>query len=125
MMKYLIMATLFSLILVGCVDQKSRMASPSIAINTTDITVHANQELYFTGPNDSVFTLTTADNFETAQLRDHSNVVYALKRDIPGSGIRLTNDAGVFIHFKNFNGINEGTIEFVKDHPIQIKEFKH
>ena len=115
---------LFGLVLVGCTDQKARIASPSISTDKIDAVVQANQEIHFTASNDLIMTLTTKDNFETAQLRDNSDVIYELKRTISGSGIRLANDAGVFIHFKNFNGVNEGTVEFVKDQPIEIKEFK-
>ena len=43
---------------------------------------------------------------------------------VSGSGVRLANEAGVSIHFKNFDGLNEGTVELVKDKPIEIKEFK-
>lgn len=124
MMKYLMTVVLFGLVLVGCTDQKARIASPSISTDKIDAVVQANQEIHFTASNDLIMTLTTTDNFETAQLRDNSDVIYELKRTISGSGIRLANDAGVFIHFKNFNGINEGTVEFVKDQPIEIKEFK-
>lgn len=45
---------------------------------------------------------------------------YHLKRAVSGSGILLSNDDGVSIHFKG----GEGVLELVKDQPINITEFK-
>lgn len=137
-MKYLVTTALLGLALVGCADKKAQSDSTAQAETTSqtttvtatdtataiDQTAAANQEIHFTGPNDLTISLKTTDNFETAQLQDNSDATYDLKRVVSGSGIRLANDAGVSIHFKDFNGINEGTVELVKDKPIEIKEFK-
>lgn len=136
-MKYLLTTALLGLALVGCADKKeattpAEQTSPVTATNTAanetataiDQTAPAEQEIHFTGPNDLTIALKTTDNFETATLTDNSDQTYQLKRVVSGSGVRLANEAGVSIHFKNFDGLNEGTVELVKDKPIEIKEFK-
>lgn len=138
-MKYLITTALLGLALVGCVDKKAQTevtaqqsettapattAAASDTATAIDQTAQANQEIHFTGPNDLTLTLRTTDNFETAELTDNSEEIRQLKRVISGSGIRLANDAGVSIHFKESNGVNEGTVELVKGKPIEVKEFK-
>ena len=129
-MKYILSATLFSLTLVGCADKKAP-SEQNVATEPTTATTQTNdvavaqdeQVIHFTGPQDLTLELKTKDNFETAQLTDNSDRVYELKRAVSGSGVRLANDQGISIHFKNFNGVNEGTVELVKDKPISIKEF--
>lgn len=147
-MKYFLTTALLGFALVGCADKKEattptsaeQATSPATSTNTAtytatntannetataiDQTAQAEQEIHFTGPNDLTIGLKTTDNFETAQLTDNSDQTYQLKRVVSGSGIRLANEAGVSIHFKDFNGIKEGTVELVKDKPIEIKEFK-
>lgn len=129
-MKYILTATFLTLALVGCADKKApseqnvaREATTATA-QTNDVAVAQDEQvIHFTGPQDLSLELKTKDNFETAQLTDNSDRVYELKRAVSGSGVRLANDQGVSIHFKNFNGVNEGTVELVKDKPISIKEF--
>lgn len=141
-MKYLLTTALLGFALVGCADKKEAAESTSAeqathptaltATNTTanetataiDQTAQAAQEIHFTGPNDLTMILKTTDNFETAELSDNADQRYQLKRVVSGSGVRLANEAGVSIHFKNFDGVNEGTVELVKDKPIEIKEFQ-
>lgn len=145
-MKYLLTTALLGFALVGCADKKDASESTSAeqathptaltATNTTanetanetataiDQTAQAAQEIHFTGPNDLTIILKTTDNFETAELSDNADQRYQLKRVVSGSGVRLANEAGVSIHFKNFDGVNEGTVELVKDKPIEIKEFQ-
>ncbi len=115
---------------MGCADKKAP-SEQNVATESTTATAQTNdvavaqdeQVIHFTGPQDLTLELKTKDNFETAQLTDNSDRVYELKRAVSGSGVRLANDQGVSIHFKNFNGVNEGTVELVKDKPISIKEF--
>lgn len=129
-MKYILTATFLTLALVGCADKKAP-SEQNVATEATTATAQTNdvavaqdeQVIHFTGPQDLSLELKTKDNFETAQLTDNSDRVYELKRAVSGSGVRLANDQGVSIHFKNFNGVNEGTVELVKDKPISIKEF--
>lgn len=149
-MKYLLTTALLGVALVGCADNKQPTTSDhaadptaTTAANTAtqpstvqsetastetataiDQTAQAEQELHFTGPNDLTLTLKTTDNFETAQLQDNSDKTYQLKRAVSGSGVRLANEDGVSIHFKNFDGLNEGTVELVKGKPIEIKEHR-
>ena len=141
-MKYLLTTAMLGLALVGCADKKE-VTEPTSAEQTTNATVtnpttntanetaiaidqtaQSEQEIHFTGPNDLTIALKTTDNFETAALTDNSDQTYQLKRVVSGSGDRQANEAGVSIHFKNFDGLNEGTVELVKDKPIEIKEFK-
>lgn len=129
-MKYILTATFLTLAMVGCADKKAP-SEQNVATESTTATAQTNdvavaqdeQVIHFTGPQDLTLELKTKDNYETAQLTDNSDRVYELKRAVSGSGVRLTNDQGVSIHFKNFNGVNEGTVELVKDKPISIKEF--
>ena len=134
-MKYLLTASILGLALVGCTDKnktpdtvstsETEVVATSDASTPVDQTVAANQEqvINFTGPNDLTLILKSSDNFETAQLVDNSDKVYNLKQAVAGSGVRLEGEDGVSIHFKNFNGVNEGTVELVKGKPIDIKEF--
>ena len=64
--------------------------------------------------------LKSSDNFETAVMTDNSDRAMHLKAAIAASGVRLTNDDGVSIHFKN----GEGVVELVKGKPINITEYK-
>ncbi|WP_180039447.1 MULTISPECIES: hypothetical protein [unclassified Acinetobacter] len=129
-MKYILSAAVFSLALIGCADKKATVENTvstepaSATTPSNDIAIAQDEQvIHFTGPQDLTIELKTKDNFETAQLTDNSDRVYELKRAVSGSGVRLANDQGVSIHFKNFNGVNEGTVELVKDKPIEIKEF--
>lgn len=141
-MKYLLTTVVLGLALVGCADKKE-VTEPTSAEQTTNATVtnattnptnetaiaidhtaQAEQEIHFTGPNDLTIALKTTDNFETAQLSDNSDKTHELKRVISGSGIKLANDQGVSIHFKGTDTGMQGTVELVKDKPIEIKEFK-
>ena len=79
------------------------------------------QVINFTGPMDLTVELKSSDNFETAEMTDNSGKVYHLKRAISGSGMRLANNDGVSIHFK----AGEGIVEFMKDKPISITEYKN
>lgn len=132
-MKYAFAATLMTLSLVACTDKKATTEQTEpVHTEQTDVqpkaqdvaTAQAEQVINFTGPNDLTLELKSNDNFETAQLTDNSDATYQLKRAVSASGVRLANDEGVSIHFKNFNGLNEGSVELVKDKPIDIKEFK-
>ena len=140
-MKKLVFAAIFGLIMIGCTDKKKETVEQShaesahneqatVATASQDVpaiaaeqSIPAEQTLHFTGPHDLTLKLKTIDNFQTAEMTDNSDKVYQLKQAVSGSGIRLEGENGVFIHFKNFNGVNEGTVEFVKDQPIEIKEF--
>lgn len=53
-------------------------------------------------------------------MTDNSGRVIHLKAAVSGSGVRLANDDGVSIHFKN----GEGIVEFIKDKSISITEVK-
>ena len=53
-------------------------------------------------------------------MTDNSDRTYMLKHVPAASGILMTDGKGVSIHFKGAEGI----VEFVKDKPIQITEFK-
>ena len=139
-MKYFLTTALLGFALVGCADKKEattptsaeQATSPATSTNpaanetatTIDQTAQAEQEIHFTGPNDLTIALKTTDNFETAQLSDNSDKTHELKRVISGSGIKLANDHGVSIHFKGTDTGMQGTVELVKDKPIEIKEFK-
>ena len=127
-MKYLIALSLICL-LTACdngqkVSTTSQTHTQTQESNTQNSQVTLAQTIHFVGPNDLDLTLKTSDNFETATLTDNSDAQYELKSVISGSGIRLANDAGVQIHFKETAGANEGFVELVKDKPIDIKEFK-
>ena len=136
-MKYILTAAVMTLALTACTDKNPQMQTAATqdttsmtqttASDTTapvDQVVDAVKTINFTGPQDLTLQLKTTDNFETAQLSDNSDKTHELKRVISGSGIKLANEEGVSIHFKDFNGVMEGTVELVKDKPIEIKEFK-
>ena len=140
-MKKLIFVAFCGLTLMGCTDKKNAAAEQAhvttehaeqstvatavneVPTSAAEQNVPAEQTLNFTGPYDLTLELKTTDNFQTAQLTDNSDKVYQLKEAVSGSGVRLEGDNGVSIHFKNVNGVNEGTVELVKDKPIEIKEF--
>lgn len=104
--------------LVACTTQ------PPSTQQTPSETISNQQILHFVGPYDLTLTLTTQDNFETATLTDNSDQQHLLKREMSANGIRLSNDAGVTIHFKNTADGNQGYVELVKDKSIEISEFK-
>lgn len=116
-MKYLLGAILLGLALTGCT---STPQNDVVQDKTTNNTPANTQVIYFTGPMDLTVELKSSDNFETAEMTDNSGKVYHLKRAISGSGMRLANDDGVSIHFK----AGEGIVEFMKDKPISITEYK-
>ncbi|AUZ05301.1 hypothetical protein ADP71_17760 [Vitreoscilla sp. C1] len=106
--------------LVGCatVEQSKQVSSTEHAIQ------QETQVIYFTGPYDLTIELKSNDGFKTATMMDNSGKNHLLKIAVSGSGMRMVGNDGVSIHFKNFNGLNEGVVELVKDKPIPIKEFK-
>lgn len=116
-MKYLLGAALLGLAITGCTSNpKNEVEQEKVVSNTPAET----QVINFTGPMDLTVELKSSDNFETAEMVDNSDTVYHLKRAVSGSGILLSNDDGVSIHFKG----GEGVLELVKDQPINITEFK-
>ena len=116
-MKYLLDAALLGLAITGCTSNpKNEVVQEKVVSNTPAET----QVINFTGPMDLTVELKSSDNFETAEMTDNSGKVYHLKRAISGSGMRLANDDGVSIHFK----AGEGIVEFMKDKPISITEYK-
>lgn len=116
-MKYFIGASLIALALAGCNSIPTPTSTP--AESTPSIPAET-QVINFVGPMDLTIQLKSSDNFETATLADNSDRVIYLKAAVSGSGVRLANDDGVSIHFKN----GEGVVEFVKDKPISITEYK-
>lgn len=119
-MKKAIILGLMAVGLVGCaaVEQNQQTSGTEHAIQ------QETQVIYFTGPYDLTIELQSNDGFETATMMDNSGKKHLLKIAVSGSGMRMVGDDGVSIHFKNFNGLNEGVVELVKDKPIPIKEFK-
>ncbi len=116
-MKYILGATLLAFGLMGCNSNlNNEVSQEKVQSNAPAET----QVIYFNGPKDLTIELKSSDNFETAEMVDNSDTVYHLKRAVSGSGILLSNDDGVSIHFKG----GEGVLELVKDQPINITEFK-
>ena len=114
-LKYLISSALIlALALVGCSQnpQQGKAQVSTAPIQT--------QVIHFVGPMDLTLQLKSSDNFETAEMTDNSDRVIQLKAAVSGSGMRLANEDGVSIHFKN----GEGIVEFIKDKPIHITEYK-
>ena len=109
-MKYILGATFLAFGLMGCNSNSNHgVSQEKVQSNAPADT----QVIYFNGPQDLTIELKSSDNFETAEMVD-------LKRAVSGSGILLSNDDGVSIHFKG----GEGVLELVKDQPINITEFK-
>lgn len=125
-MKFILAITTFTLLLTGCSQNlvSSSTNASSQTQQSSEKKQNSEQTINFIGPYDLTLSLTTLDNFETATLTDNSDKTYSLQRSISASGIRLTNDAGIIIHFKGTSNGNEGYVELVKDKPIEIKEFK-
>lgn len=117
-MKYILGATFLAFGLMGCnSNSNNEVSQEKVQSNAPADT----QVIYFiNGPQDLTIELKSSDNFETAEMVDNSNTIYHLKRAVSGSGILLSNDDGVSIHFKG----GEGILELVKDQPINITEFK-
>ena len=114
-MKNILAATLVTLALVGCTSTPTeKVTQESIAAGSS------TQVIHFVGPMDLTIELKSSDNFETAMMTDTSDRTYMLKHVPAASGILMTDGKGVSIHFKGAEGI----VEFVKDKPIQITEFK-
>lgn len=116
-MKYIIGASLIALALAGCNSSPTQIAMP--VENVPNIPTET-QVINFVGPMDLTIQLKSSDNFETAIMTDNSDRVIHLKAAVSASGVRLANNDGVSIHFKN----GEGIVEFVKDKPINITEYK-
>jgi len=91
-------------------------SKPKQIINVTE----EQQLLKFIGPDKQSYILRTTDNFETAELSDQTSKTYQLKQAVSASGLRLANNQGVSIHFKNIKGI----LELVKGHPINVIKVK-
>ena len=116
-MKYVLGAALLGLAITGCTANQNKDVSQEKVVSSTPA---KTQVINFTGPMDLTVELKSSDNFETAEMTDNSGKVYHLKRAISGSGMRLANSDGVSIHFK----AGEGIVEFMKDKPISITEYK-
>lgn len=118
-MKYLISSSLIAiaLTLTGCNSSPIQSTKP---VESTPSTPAETQVINFVGPMDLTIQLKSSDNFETAEMIDNSGRVIHLKAAVSGSGMRLANDDGVSIHFKN----GEGIVEFIKDKSISITEVK-
>lgn len=118
-MKYLIGSSLFAiaLALTGC---NSSPIQPTKPVESTPSTPAETQVINFVGPMGLTIQLKSSDNFETAVMTDNSDRAMHLKAAIAASGVRLTSDDGVSIHFKN----GEGVVELVKGRPINITEYK-
>lgn len=136
-MKYILTAAIVTLALTACTDKKpetqtSASENSSITQTTSDTAANtpvdhlsdAVKTINFAGPEGMTVGLKTMDNFDTAQLTDNSGKIHELKRVMSGSGIKLANEDGVSIHFKDFNGVNDGTLQLVKGKDIDIKESK-
>ncbi len=85
--------------------------------NFSSITNESNQKLILSGKDNFSAELTSKDNWETAILKDKSNLKeYKLKRVISGDGIKLSNTEGVSIQFKKnygfFNPTKNKEIDF-------------
>ena len=123
-MKYLLGLAIVTVALVGCETTSNHSSA------TTQQSAQANQQnavkvINFAGQQGLKIQLKTADDFETAEMKDNSGKVYKLKRAVSGSGIRLVDPNGVAVHFKtNMDNLNEGSIELVPGNFQEIKEFK-
>ena len=117
-MKYILGTSLLALTLAACTSAPTENMVES---KPADMTTAATQVVNFTGPMDLTLTLKSTDNFETAMLTDNADRTFMLKRAPAASGVYMTDGKGVSIHFK----AGEGIVEFVKNKPISIKEFKH
>ena len=115
-MKYILSASILAILLTGC-NSTPNQTSP---VESTSSASAETQVINFVGPMDLTIQLKSSDNFETATMTDNADRVFHLKAAVSGSGLRLANDDGVSIHFKN----GEGIVEFVKDKPISITEYK-
>lgn len=120
-LKYLIGSSLIALALAltGCNSSPIPSNQPVESVPSTPAE-NQTQIVNFVGPMDLTIQLKSSDNFETATMTDNSDRVIHLKAAVAASGVRLANDDGVSIHFKN----GEGVVEFVKDKPIHITEYK-
>lgn len=118
-MKYLIGSSLIAIAstLTGCNSSPIQSTKP---VESTPSIPAETQVINFVGPMDLTIQLKSSDNFETAEMTDNSGRVIHLKAAVSGSGVRLANDDGVSIHFKN----GEGVVEFVKGRPVNITEYK-
>jgi len=116
-MKYVLGVALLALAVTGCTSNQKTEVLQEKVMNNTSTDTHV---INFSGPNGLLILLKSSDNFETAEMTDNTGKVYRLKRTISASGIRLANNDGISIHFK----AGEGMVEFVKDQPISIAEYK-
>ena len=116
-MKYVIGASLIALALAGYNSTPTQTTTP---VESTPSAPLDTQVINFVGPMGLTIQLKSSDNFETATMTDNSDRVIHLKAVVSGSGVRLANDDGISIHFKN----GEGVVEFVSGKPISITEYK-
>lgn len=118
-MRYLIGSSLIAIAftVTGCNSSPIQSTKP---VESTPSIPAETQVINFVGPMDLTIQLKSSDNFETAEMIDNSGRVIHLKAAVSGSGMRLANDDGVSIHFKN----GEGIVEFIKDKSISITEVK-
>lgn len=114
------MNNLWPLALVGIA--LTACGAPQPPINrTTQAEVHqipSHQVLHFAGPKNLRLTLTTQDTFETAVMTDNTGRSFQMRITRAASGVRMSDDEGVTIHFKR----GEGMVEFVEGQPIAIQE---
>ena len=114
------MNNLWPLALVGIA--LAACSAPQDPINTTpQAVVHqvpSHQVLHFAGPQNLRLTLTTQDTFETAVMTDNTGRIFKMRITRAASGVRMSDDQGVTIHFKR----GEGMVEFVEGQPIAIQE---
>ncbi len=118
-MKKFLLAGLLSFGLMGCVALDTNEKTESAYSSNQD----AQQVIHFNGPYDLVIELKTTDGFETATMTDNSGQERQLKRVVSGSGIKLEGADGASIHFKTFNGRNEGVLSMVPGRDISLIEF--
>lgn len=127
-MKIILASMLAVFTLVGCTKETTttEQLSSSQPVEESKINENVTSErvINFSGENNSVVQLKTTDNFETAELKVNSTKTYNLKRVISGSGIKLADESGTSIHFKDHNGTMEGTVEIVPGETISVKESK-
>ena len=125
----IILASIFAVFtLVGCAKETTKTeqlpSSQSTEENKINENVTSEKVINFNGENNFKARLKTTDDFETAELKVNSDKTYNLKRVISGSGISLADERGASIHFKDYSGTIEGTIEITPGEVITIKESK-
>lgn len=122
-MKYGLVLSLVALTLAGCNDTQGTQSTQGTQTPADTVVSEAaapNQVLHFVGPMDLTIQLQSSDNFATAVMSDNADRSFHMKAAPAASGMRMTDGKNATIHIKG----DEGTVEFVKDTPISIKEFK-